>query len=444
MNWPTYPKYQQSKNDVLGEIPATWVTTRLKMLLTEPMSYGANAAADDNTPDNPRYVRITDIGADGNLRPDTFRSLPPEVAAPYLLSDGDVLFARSGATVGKTFMYVPSWGRCCYAGYLIRARVNRSKLLPEYLNYFTMTTSYWQHIFSEQIQATIQNVSAERYGSLPVPVPPLSVQHSIIDFLNIETNKIDALIAKQEQLITTLREDRTATVAHAVTKGLDHHAEMTDSGVEWIGLIPSHWTLPQLGMHSVVGNGATPSRENLNYWTNGTVPWLNSSHVNRAEITDSDQFVTELARTSCHLPVVPAGSVLIGLTGQGKTRGMASLLKFESTINQHIAFVTPTSSKINPRFLREVLHSAYQVLRDLSEENGSTKGGLTCGAIRKLPVPVPPVTEQSEILNFLETRCGKIDALIDKANQMIRTLREYRSALITDAVTGKIDVRGAA
>ncbi|MBQ7804726.1 MAG: restriction endonuclease subunit S [Rhodococcus sp.] len=205
----------------LGFIPSDWTISRLKMLLVEPLTYGANAAADDATVGHPRYVRITDIGQNGSLRKDTFRSLPPEVAAPYLLEEGDLLFARSGATVGKTFMYEDSWGICCYAGYLIRARFNQTKVIPSYMNYFAATAPYWYHIASAQIQATIQNVSAERYGELVVPVPPLEVQHAIVENLNISCAKIDALTSKSAKAIEILREYRSALITDAVTGKID-------------------------------------------------------------------------------------------------------------------------------------------------------------------------------------------------------------------------------
>ena len=135
-------------------------------------------------------MRITDITDDGTLKPDTFRSLPTEVAQPYLLKEGDLLFARSGATVGKSIMYSEEWGPCCFAGYLIRARPDSDKAVPEYMRYFSESRLYWQHITSEQIQATIQNVSAERYGNLPVTMPDIPGQRGIVRFLDRETAKV--------------------------------------------------------------------------------------------------------------------------------------------------------------------------------------------------------------------------------------------------------------
>lgn len=124
MKLPAYPKYKDSGIQWLGDVPEHWDVKRLRRILKEPLKYGANESAEGNDNELPRYVRITDISEQGDLRPETFRSLPLEKAMPYLLKEGDLLFARSGATSGKTFLYNEDWGVCAYAGYLIRARMN--------------------------------------------------------------------------------------------------------------------------------------------------------------------------------------------------------------------------------------------------------------------------------------------------------------------------------
>ncbi|MGW5525247.1 restriction endonuclease subunit S [Gordonia sp. NPDC003950] len=276
--------------------------------------------------------------------------------------------------------------------------------------------------------------------NLDIPLPPIPTQQLIIDFLDRETAKIDALIAKQEQLITTLQEDRIATITEKVAGGAQLAQGISQFG--WVEGLPADWESPQVGMHCRVGNGSTPRREESRYWAGGTIPWLSSSHVNRETVDSADQFVTEAAIRECHLPIVMPGSVLVGLTGQGKTRGMASLLQTEATINQHIAYITPRrDGTVDPAFLRFVLRSAYAALRSVSDENGSTKGGLTCEQLRKLRVPLPPFQEQLRIVRSVETATLAIDGLLAKSSTIIELLREYRSALIADAVTGKIDVR---
>ena len=215
------PRLKPSGVEWLGEVPEHWEVNELRRLLAEPLKYGANEAAELDDPAFPRYVRITDIDDAGALREETFRSLPPEVAAPYLLEDGDVLLARSGATVGKSFLYQPNWGTCAYAGYLIRARVERRTVDARFVRYFTATSAYWAWLDSTYIQATIQNVSAERYASLTLPVPPLDEQRAIVAFLERETERVTELVGHTEAAIERLQEYRTALITAAVTGKVD-------------------------------------------------------------------------------------------------------------------------------------------------------------------------------------------------------------------------------
>ena len=207
--------------DWLGQVPAHWEVKKLKFLVVEPLKYGANEPAELDDPMLPRYIRITDVDDRGRLRDDTFRSVPEAVARPYLLKDGDLLLARSGATVGKSFYYEPSWGRAAYAGYLIRARLNPDRATPRFVGYFTNSHQYWQWLNSSFIQATIENVSAEKYSNLLAPVPPVAEQYAITAFLDRETGKVDTLIDKVGASVDRLREYRTALISAAVTGKID-------------------------------------------------------------------------------------------------------------------------------------------------------------------------------------------------------------------------------
>lgn len=213
------------------------------------------------------------------------------------------------------------------------------------------------------------------------------------------------------------------------------YPEYKDSGVEWLGEVPAHWEVSPLKHLARIGNGSTPSREQPAYWTGGVYPWLNSSTVNQESITESDQFVTELALTECHLPKIVPPAVLIGITGQGRTRGMASTLLFEATISQHIAYVQPSSLKVSVGWLRRVIDSNYKLLRDESEAGGSTKGAITCEQISLLRVPLPPPAEQAFIAAFLDREAVKIDALVAEQQRLIELLKEKRQSVISHAVT---------
>jgi type I restriction enzyme, S subunit len=423
-------------------LPSGWTVRRLKIVLLEPLKYGANEAADSDDPENPRFVRITDIAEGGGLKPETFRSLPASIAQPYLLNEGDLLLARSGATVGKSVMYSQSWGPCCFAGYLIRARPDVGKVLPRYLRYFCESTLYWQHIASEQIQATIQNVSAERYGNLPVPMPDLAGQLAIVHFLDQRTAKIDALIAKQEQLIATLSEDRTATITHAITKGLDSRVRTKDSGVEWIGEIPDHWIATRLGrLCRSISDG--PHFSPL--YVDDGVMFLSARNIKvDGWFLEDAKFISEDDYKEFSRRVVPeVGDVLYTKGGTtGIARAVDLTQRFQVWV--HVAVLKLRPSLVTPDYMAYALNSSGCYEQSQLYTRGATNQDLGLTRMVRILLALPPLVEQREIVKFLDKRCGNIDALIAKATEVMATLREYRSALITDAVTGKIDVRGAA
>lgn len=205
----------------LGQVPEHWGVMRLKQVLSSPMMYGANEAALDDNPDNPRFIRITDMNADGTLKQSTFKSLEPNVAKPYLLKDKDLLLARSGATVGKSFLYKAEYGTACFAGYLIKAELDKSKLLPEYAYLYSQSIPYWEFITGNQIQATIQNVSAEKYGNLFIPIPSIDEQLESIHYLQTAIQTFADFESKAQLAIELMQERRTALISAAVTGKID-------------------------------------------------------------------------------------------------------------------------------------------------------------------------------------------------------------------------------
>ena len=195
-----------------------WKVVPMKRLLSEKLKYGANEAAEQEVQEHPRYIRITDFGYDGQLRSETFKSLPPDVAAPYMLEQGDVLFARSGATVGKTFLFAEENLEACYAGYLIRARTAKHIMRPEYLYYYTMTKWYerWKDLIFTQ--ATIQNIGADKYQYLPVVVPPtVKDQDRLIAKVKLVLSANRGLKTRISEQVTTLKTYRKSLIHECVT-----------------------------------------------------------------------------------------------------------------------------------------------------------------------------------------------------------------------------------
>jgi type I restriction enzyme S subunit len=192
-----------------------------RRLLSEPPQYGAVEPGDEGEPDWPRYVRITDLRPNGTLRDDDIKRLHPSVARPFLLHEGDLLFARSGATSGKAFRYQTSMGEAAFAGYLIRIRVDRACALPEFIELWTQTTHYWRQISEATVQATIQNVNAERYSELLVPEVPLATQTQLVRVLGQMRRDHRVSVRLLDRQISLLHERRQALITAAVTGQLD-------------------------------------------------------------------------------------------------------------------------------------------------------------------------------------------------------------------------------
>ena len=202
----------------VGEIANEFAVYKFKYLLKTPMQYGANEAGITFDKTLPRYIRITDITLDGRLKQDNRLCIEDTVAKPYILQDGDLLFARSGGTVGKSFLYKQSYGNAAFAGYLIRAVVNRTIAVPKYVYYYTNSSIYdtWKN--SIFIQSTIQNIGADRYSNMPIVVPNnIEEQRSIVEYLNERCVGIDALIRKKQQHLTEIENYKKSLIYEYVT-----------------------------------------------------------------------------------------------------------------------------------------------------------------------------------------------------------------------------------
>ena len=200
----------------IGMIPKHWEISKLKYLIDEPLKYGANEASDLIDYSCPRYIRITDIDTNGKLKEETYRSLPMNKAEPYLLKKGDLLFARSGATVGKAFLFEEDYA-ACYAGYLIKTHMDLQKVLPKFVYLYTQTFAYQRWKESIFIQATIQNISGERYANMQIPMPTLEEQNKIIDMLTPKMQRFDSAITNCQRQITLLQERKQIIINEVVT-----------------------------------------------------------------------------------------------------------------------------------------------------------------------------------------------------------------------------------
>jgi type I restriction enzyme S subunit len=436
VNISPYSQYQQTGIEWLGLVPGHWQVLSIKRLT--PVQRGASPRPIED----PKYfdehgeyawVRIADVTSNDHYLRDSTQRLSELGKSLSVALEPGTLFLSIAGSVGKPM--ITAIKACIHDGFV---HFPHLQINSEFLYYVFDSGQPYLGLgkFGTQL-----NLNTDTVGDIKIGLPPRDEQDAIAAFLEWKTSQIDALIAKKQALLQKLKEKRLAIITQAVTKGQNPDASMRDSGVAWIGEVPSHWIVKRLKFIARIGNGSTPSREDSSYWDDGIYPWLNSSVVNQESVTQADQFVTSLALSECHLPRITPPAVLVGITGQGKTRGMATTLLFESTINQHLAYVKSDESKALVGYMRRVFDMAYSYLRSESENGGSTKGAITCEQIAELPVPVPPIAEQIAITATVDQSITRIDRMVGKAQSAITRLTEYRTALITAATTGKIDVR---
>ena len=374
---------------------------------------------------------VEDATSDNGLTPST---ADESGSLSNSFESGDVLFGKLRPYLAKAWIAEFS-GRCTTEALVMEPR----SIEPRFLRSVCLSSTFIGAVDASTFGSKMPRAEWGFIGNIPVPAPEWERQNAIADYLDRETARLDALVAEKECLLKLLTEKRRALITRAVTRGLDPDAPMRDSGIPWLGRIPAHWEIWKLGHTASIGNGSTPNRNKAAYWIDGRIPWSNSGVVNQSEVTGADQFVTAYAVQECHLPLVKAGSVLIAITGQGKTRGRAVVLSIDSTINQHLAFIQPERSRLRPWFLRWILFAAYDFLRSISDDAGGTKGALTCEEIANLRVPIPPLGEQAVILDHIDAFTERFDLLRTAAESTISIVKERRAALIAAAVTGGID-----
>ncbi|HWU28213.1 MAG TPA: restriction endonuclease subunit S [Microbacterium sp.] len=199
-------------------------------------------------------------------------------------------------------------------------------------------------------------------------------------------------------------------------------------GIAWAPDLPEHWTASHLRWITSIYAGGTPDRNNADYWRDGTVPWLNSGSVNDWSITKPSEFISEAGLSGSSARWVPPRSVVVGLAGQGKTKGTAARLEIPATTNQSMAAIIPGGT-LEYRYLHYWLVSNYQSIRNLA--GGDKRDGLNLQHIAGIEIPLPPFDEQLAIADYLDRETARIDTLIAKQEQLIATLRERRSATVT-------------
>ena len=259
-------------------------------------------------------------------------------------------------------------------------------------------------------------------------------QRRIVDYLDRKCSQIDAIIARQQEVIEKLKAYKLSVITEAVTKGLNPDAPMKNSGIEWIGEIPEHWQAPKIKYLATIASGGTPDRSHPEYW-NGSINWAKTGELKNSELYETEEKITELALENSSAKVFNIDTILVAMYGQGKTRGMTALLKVPSATNQACAGITVYSKDITVSYLWLFLMGAYDAIRE--KANGSGQPNLSGALIADFNVTLPPIEEQMNICKTVAMRLPHIDCIIKQKETIVDKLTAYKKSLIYEVVTGK-------
>lgn len=434
MSVPAYPDYKDSGVDWLGLVPTHWIVSPFKWQIDR--NDGGVWGVDPDGVDDTIVLRSTEQTVDGRWRMDdpAPRKLTAAERASSLLAAGDLVVTKSSGSslhIGKTTLVTTEIAAlgCCYSNFMQRLRLKRT--FAPTLAWHVLNNEIARQQFDLLSNSTIglANLNGTMIGQILLPVPPVAEQTAIAAFLDRETAKIDELVEEQRRLIALLKEKRQAVISHAVTKGLDPNAPMKDSGVEWLGETPTHWSIKPLKAACAFESGK----------------------AHEPFIDQDGEFICATARfvstggekgKRCNINLTPAftGDIIMVMSDLPNGRALAKAFLVstdgEIAVNQRVARIN--SKTESSKFLY------YQLDRNerlLAYDDGLNQTHLPNRAFENLVLMLPPLDEQLKIAAYLDAIVSKLGGLLNTCEEAMTLLQERRAALISAAVTGKIDVR---
>jgi type I restriction enzyme S subunit len=452
VKWRAYPKYKVSGIEWLGEIPEHWDRRRLKFIADVRPSGVDKKRSEHEVP--VRFLGTNTVYNSDEIRNrielESATATPSEIAR-FLLRKGDIVLTKDSVVptrIADVAVVMEPLDNviCGYHLILIRLRETADKVSAwRFLFYYLGCSSINHHFLSEASGTTIIGIGSDTTSGVSVLCPPLPEQHTIAAFLDRETARIDALIEKKERQIELLGEKRAALISHAVTMGLDPDAPMKDSGVEWLGEVPAHWEVMRL-KYLIKGTLANGLFKKKRHFGSG-VKLVNVFDVYRDNfLVDFESLDrVEADKSEQRKYAVYDGDIFFvrsSLKLEGVGRSVCAFDIPEPTVFEcHIVRARPNQVLVNPKFLINFLNSVYATNRLVALSNMVTMATIDQDKVKSMEVPVPSLAEQNEIMNYLEHEVRVLDTLTQSVQESIAKLREYRTALISAAVTGKIDVR---
>lgn len=438
MSFPEYENYRDSGIDWLGDVPDHWEVLAIKHIVSTPVTDGPHETPefiDEGIPFVSAEAVSSGVIDFSKIRGFISEEDHLQYSRKYKPQVGDIYMVKSGASTGTTAI-VDTDREFNIWSPLAVVRCD-SESVPKFALNFLRSRNFQEGVTLNWSFGTQQNIGMNVIENLSITRPPIEEQTAIAEFLDRETSKIDDLIAEQTRLIELLKEKRQAVISHAVTKGLNPDAPLKSSGIEWMGEVPEHWAVASLRYFATFCTGSTPDRNNPAFW-NGDIPWVKTGEINYTLIEETDETITQEGLNSSSCSIVSEGTLLMALYGQGVTRGRVALLGISAAFNQACVAIT-VDNRISNHFIHAFFVFAYSHIRDIGNE--TTQMNMNVEFVRRVRIVVPPINEQIQIAKHVSREGNRFENLISEAEHAIELLQERRTALISAAVTGKIDVR---
>jgi type I restriction enzyme S subunit len=446
MSFPQYPTYKDSSVEWLGEVPGHWDVKRLRRTISVPLSNGIFKKKEEFG-SGTLLVNVFDIyREDFKVNFDSLERVKCDdnELSNYEVLPEDLFFVRSSLKLEgiAVVAMADSWSEAViFECHLIRARPNRKVLSGRFASYVLNSTVYRSTMIAKAKITTMTTIDQEAILSTYLPVPPLPEQSQIAAFLDRETAKIDALVAEQRRLMELLKEKRQAVISHAVTRGLNPNAPMKPSGIEWLGDVPEHWAV--LPIKRIVSVPITDGPHETPNFIDEGVPFVSAEAVSSGVINFSKvrACISEEDNARYSLKYAPKLHDIY-MVKSGATTGVTAMVEDRTDFNiwSPLAAIRCNDGSV-PHFVLNFMRSKnFQEAVTLNWSFG-TQQNIGMGVIENLACTVPPVAEQIAIAEMLKSESAKFDTLTAEAQRAIDLLQERRTALISAAVAGQIDVR---
>ncbi len=439
-----YPSYKDSGVPWLGKVPEGWEVKPLKRLSKLPPQYGANIPANmyTNEDEGVRLIRTTDIDERGGLKEKGVWA-PKNLVKNHLLNPGDLLLSRSG-TIGLALLIesplIRAEDKFAFAGYLVRFALRKDLVCPKYVFFFTRSQDFRRFVGANAISSTIDNVNAEKYANMPLPLPSLPEQRAIVKFLDWAERRIRFIIAARKRRIQLLEEYRQALINDAVTGKFDvrtgkPYPSYKDSGVRWLGKVPKHWKARKL--RHVLNRIDVRNRPDM-----PLLSVVREKGVILRDITNKDENHNFIPDDLSNYKVVYQGQFVINK--MKAWQGSYGVSHYDGIVSP--AYFVFDIQGVEGKFLHAALRSKGYIPFFMQASKGVRVGqwDLSIDQLKEIPFYLPPLPEQRAIAEYLDRETAKIDAAIEKTKESIALWEELRETLISDVVTGKLDVREAA